>query len=82
MKQMYGEILGSTLYLNMKFDLNLLFDDYLSTYGSSSASESGVGTQSSQTISELQLHQSTNTMSLMKERFKKHKFDSGLGRSK
>ena len=70
--QMYGEELGSKLFTNLKSDLSLLFDDYMSLYESSSTFDS-CGSQSSQPNpqSEIQLH--GKTISLIKERFKKHK---------
>ena len=47
--QMYGELGGSKLFDNMKADLNLLFDDYVSVYGhSSAASKYGTSSQTSQ----------------------------------
>ena len=77
--QMYGDDgVGSSLFTNMKSDIHLSFDDYVSTYASSTASESGSGS-SSQTIqitllvAESDMATYGNNMSLMKARFKKHK---------
>ena len=48
--QMYGDDgVGSSLFINMKSDMHLLFTDYVSTYASSAASESSSGS-GSQTI--------------------------------
>ena len=38
--QMYGKDLGNSLLTNLKSDLCALFDDYMSMYGASCASES------------------------------------------
>ena len=48
-KALYGELAGSKLFDNIKADMNLLFDDYISIYGhSSTASEYGSSSQTSQ----------------------------------
>ena len=76
--------MGSKLFINMKFDLHMLFDGYLSTYGSSFACESNFGSQlsqTSQTIFKTQLPTFRNIMSLIKARFKKHKMESKMGGS-
>ena len=73
--QMYGDLLGSRMFINLKAELSTLFDEYLSLHGSS-ASDS-VGSQSSQPVPEGERHVPGTTMSLIKARFKKYKLESG-----
>ena len=85
-QQMYGELSGSNLFDNIKTYLNLLFDDYVSIYGRSyAASEYGPSSQTSQSTQTNQLNllpTPGNSISLMKNRFKKYKIKSRLGGSK
>ena len=85
--QMYrhlGDGVRRSLFICIKSDLHLLFDDYVSTYASSTASKPSSGSQSIHTtqsgvVTELPTY--GNTMSL-KARFKKHKQESRMGGNK
>ena len=78
---MYGEEVGSRMFTNVNSDLAALFDDYVSLYSSSSASDT-YASQSSQPSPLPTSQATTKTLSLTKERFKKHKQESGMGGGK
>ena len=78
---MYGEEVGSRMFTNVKSDLAALFDDYMSLYGSSSASDT-CANQSSQPDPVPASQATAKTLSLTKERFKKNKQKSRMGGGK
>ena len=65
----------------MKSDLSLLFDDYVSLYGSSLSFECDSG-QSYQSVPQIEMLVPSKTMSLTKARFNKYSLESEMGGSK
>ena len=72
LKEIFGEIVALNLYNTVTNDLNLLFEDYILIYGSSTSSiVFGTESDSSCAGSESELAGRGKSMSLLKAKFKK-----------